>query len=388
MLLEGIKIVEMGQAIAGPFVGTVFADLGAQVIKVEPPAGDSARTWGPLDTNGDTGIFHYMNRNKTSVTLDVRQPEDRALFDELIDEADVFVHNLRPGVAGKLSIDAETLRKQNPRLIHGDIAAFGHVGPLKDRSGYELALQAYGGILSITGTPEAGPMRAGPSIMDLGTGMWMTIAVLAALMRRGANGEGCTLQASLLETAVSWMAVHLSNYVIDGEIPEPFGAGHQLVAPYGAYQASDGPIIIATGNDSLFAKLAAALGHPEWPKDQRFRTNTDRTENRAAIDALVSETIITREKAHWIELFADVQVPCVPIQNIAEMMDDEQVKAIGIMQPEPESGVSYVGMPFNVNGERPQIRKVASTLEEAIQARAQVEIAVAAGESPFEKLFG
>ncbi|MBT6093619.1 MAG: CoA transferase [Rhodospirillaceae bacterium] len=387
LLLTGIKVVEMGQAIAGPFVGTVFADLGADVIKIEAPGGDSARTWGPPNVDGSASVFHYINRNKTSITLDVRDPNDRRLFDKLIEEADVFVHNLRPGVAPKLGIDAETLRALNPRLIHGDVAAFGHVGPLKDRPGYELALQAYGGVLSVTGTPEAGPMRAGPSIMDFGTAMWMTIAVLAALMRRQATGEGCALQGSLLETAMSWMGIHLSNFVVDGKLPIPFGAGHQLVSPYGAFEASDGPIIIATGNDGLFVKLAAALGHPEWPQDPRFETNSKRTENRAAIDALISEIVATRDKAHWIELLGNQQVPCVPIQNSADLMADEQVAAIGIMQPEPGSDVPYVGMPFSVDGVRPPIKKAPSTLDEAARVKDEVEQAIAAGESPFERLF-
>ena len=386
-LLEGIKVVEMGQAIAGPFVGTVFADLGAQVIKVEAPGGDSARTWGPPDVNGSASVFHYINRNKTSVILDVRNEDDRAVFDKLIEEADVFVHNLRPGVAPKLGIDAETLRTQNPRLIHGDMAAFGHAGDLKDRPGYELALQAYGGVLSVTGTPEAGPMRAGPSIMDFGTAMWMTIATLAALMRRNVTGEGCSLQGSLLETAMSWMAVHLSNFVVDGKLPVPFGASHQLVSPYGAYEATDGPIIIATGNDNLFVKLADALGHPEWPGDPRFETNSKRCENREEIDGLIKGIIKTKDKAHWIQLFADAQVPCVPIQNAADLMADPQVEAVGIMQPEPGSEVPYVGMPFSVDGERPPFRRASSTLEEAADARQQAGEAVAAGESPFERLF-
>ncbi len=387
LMLTGIKVVEMGQAIAGPFVGTVFADLGAEVIKIETPAGDSARTWGPPNVDGAASVFHYINRNKTSVTLDVRDPDDRRLFDKLIEEADVFVHNLRPGVAPKLGIDAQTLRALNPRLIHGDVAAFGHVGPLKDRPGYELALQAYGGVLSVTGTPEAGPMRAGPSIMDFGTAMWMTIAVLAALMRRQVTDEGCSLQGSLLETAMSWMGVHLSNFVVDGKLPVPFGASHQLVSPYGAYQASDGPIIIATGNDSLFAMLAAALGHPEWTEDPRFQSNSNRTENRADIDALITEIVGTQTKAHWIDLLAGEQVPCVPIQNSADLMTDEQVAAIGIMQPEPGSDVPYVGMPFSVEGVRPPIKKAPSTLEEAAKVRGEVEQAVNAGESPFERLF-
>jgi len=386
-LLEGVKVVEMGQALAGPFVGTIFADLGAQVVKVESPDGDATRGWGPPHIAGDASVFHYVNRNKVSVALDLGDAADKERLDALLAEADVFVHNMRPGAAAKLGVDAETLRARFPKLIHGDIAAFGHVGPKRMQPGYELALQAYGGILSITGGPGAGPTRAGPSIMDFGTGMWMALAIAAALFRRSVTGEGCRIEGSLLETAVSWMGLHLANYATDGKLPVPMGVGLPLVAPYGAYEASDGPIIIATGSDPLFDRLAKALGHPEWSEDPRFATNSKRTENRDAIDAAVNEVIATRSKAEWVDELVAAGVPCVPIQNSADLMADEQVRALGILAPEPGGDVPIVGMPFNIEGQRPPMRRTASSREDIAKARETVSAAMAAGEEVFGKLF-
>lgn len=386
-LLEGINVVEMGQALAGPFVGTILADLGAQVVKIESPDGDAARGWGPPHIGEDASVFHYVNRNKLSVTLDVAQPEDRARLDALLAEADVFVHNMRPGSATKLGVDAATLMARHPRLIHGDIAAFGHVGPLKDRPGYELALQAYGGILSVTGTAGSGPVRAGPSIMDFGTGMWVALAVLAGLVRRSINGKGCRIEASLLETAISWMGLHLANFATDGKLPEPMGTSHPLVAPYGAFDAADGPIIIATASDGLFSRLAKALEHPEWLDDPRFASNSSRVGNRAAINAAISAVTATRPKADWVDILSAAGVPCVPIQNAAELMADPQVQALGILTPEPGGEVPIVGMPFNVDGERPPLRRAAPTRADAARTLSDLDAAIAGGANPFERMF-
>lgn len=386
-LLDGITVVEMGQALAGPFVGTICADLGARVVKIESPDGDAARGWGPPHIGDDASVFHYVNRGKVSVMLDLTQEDDRARLDALLAGADVFVHNMRPGSAAKLGVDAERLRARFPRLIHGDIAAFGHAGPMKDRPGYELALQAYGGILSVTGTPEAGPMRAGPSIMDFGTGMWMATAVMAALYRRSVTGAGCSLEGSLLETAVSWMGLHLANFATDGQLPIPMGAAHPLVAPYGAYQASDGPIIIATASDRLFQRLAKALGHAEWLEDPRYADNAGRIGHRAELDAAVGAVIATGTKTEWVDLLVEAGVPCVPIQNAAELMADGQVAATGMLIAEPGTGVALVGMPFNVDGEKPPIRSAAPSRAEAQAARGRLDAAIAAGNDPFDELF-
>ncbi|MEK9723703.1 MAG: CoA transferase, partial [Rhodospirillaceae bacterium] len=364
-LLDGVKVVELGQSLAGPWAGTIMADLGAAVIKVEAPKGDSARGWGPPFVNGAAAVYHYMNRNKAGLVLDLAAAADKALFARLIDEADVFVHNMRPGTVGKLGIDATALRTRNPRLVYGDMTAFGPTGPLAGRPGYEMALQAYGGIMSITGTEDGGPVRAGPSLNDFGTGMWTAIGVLAALVRRATTGEGCVIETSLLETAVSWLGLQIANYVRDGEIPKRMGSGHALICPYGAFRTADEPIIIAIGSDPLFRRLATALGHPEWADDPRFRTNADRLGNREAIDALVQGAVEIRPREYWLDHLAAAEVPCTPIQNVADLTVDEQVAATGILMTPPDADKPMTGLPLSVDGTRPVIHFSPPGLEAA-----------------------
>jgi len=385
MLLDGIKVVEMGQSLAGPWVGTIMADLGAKVIKVEPPTGDAARGWGPPFINGDASAFHVMNRNKTCLALDVTDAGDRVVFDRLIDEADVFVHNVRPGAAERLKIDAATLRGRNPALIYGDIAAFGHAGPLAQRPGYEMALQAYGGIMSVTGDAESGPQRAGPSVNDFGTGMWTAMGVLAALVRRGRTGEGCVIETSLLETALNWMSLHTANYVVDGILPKRMGAAHQLVCPYGAYETADHPIIIATGSDALFARLAGALGHPQWAEDPDFKTMPERLERREQVDSMVGKATAEHPRAYWLEHLAAAGVPCTPIQDLADVMADEQVAALDILVTPPDSTYPMTALPVSVDGTRPPLKRSPPTLEGARQA-AEDAAALPAGSSLFDAL--
>jgi len=376
----------MGQSLAGPFCATIMADLGAIVVKVEPPAGDAARGWGPPFINGDASVFHYMNRNKACLALDVREADDRAVFDRLITEADVFVHNVRPGAAERLGIDAATLQGLNPALIYGDIAAFGHTGPLAERPGYELALQAYGGIMSITGSEEAGSVRAGPSVNDFGTGMWTAMGVLAALVRRGATGRGCVIETSLLETAVNWMGLHLANYATDGEIPKRMGAAHPLVCPYGAYETADHPIIIATGSDGLFRRLAGALGHPEWADDARYATMPERLARRGEVDGMVAAEVAKQPRAFWIDHFAEAGVPCTPIQDVAQLWVDEQVRALGMLAPPADGAVPLTHLPVSVDGERPAMHRSPPTLEAATE-NARRAMAAAADKSLFSELF-
>ena len=386
VLLEGVKVVELGQSLAGPWAGTIMADLGATVIKVEAPNGDSARGWGPPFIQGDAAVYHFMNRNKLGMVLDIKDTAGRAVFDRLISEADVFVHNMRPGSVEKLGIDAMTLRTAKPSLIYGDMTAFGSNGPLAGRPGYEMALQAYGGIMSITGTEEGGPVRAGPSLNDFGTGMWTAIGVLAALVRRGISGEGCVIETSLLETAVNWVGLQMTNFSLDGKIPIRMGAGHALVCPYGAYQTSDQPIIIATGSDALFRRLAEALGHSEWANDSNYRTMEDRLARREEVDAMVQAEVIQNSRDYWMDRLTVHQVPCTPIQDLADLVDDPQISAIGLMTTPLDGEVPLVGLPLSVNGVRPEIRTSATTLDSA-QKTARWAASVPEENNLFQVLF-
>ena len=385
-LLEGVKVVELGQSVAGPWAGTIMADLGATVIKIEAPTGDSARGWGPPFIQGDAAVYHFMNRNKLAMVLDLKDIEDRAVFDRLISEADVFVHNMRPGSVEKLEIDAMTLRVARPSLIYGDMTAFGSSGPMAGRPGYEMALQAYGGIMSITGTEEGGPVRAGPSLNDFGTGMWTAIGVLAALVRRGISGEGCVIETSLLETAVNWVGLQMTNFVLDGKVPVRLGAGHVLVCPYGAYQTSDQPIIIATGSDALFGRLAEALEHPEWVDDSNYKTMADRLARREEVDSMVQAEVIKNSRNYWMDHLTAHEVPCTPIQDLADLVDDPQISAIGLMTTPLDGEVPFVGLPLSVNGARPEMRTSATTLDSA-QKTARRAASVPEEDNLFQALF-
>lgn len=358
MLLAGIRVLELGQILAAPYAAEILADLGAEVLKIErPEGGDDARGWGPPFWNGDAALFHQMNRNKRSVALDLKSPEGLARMLELLGETDVFVHNLRPGLPEKLGIGPQAMRERFPRLIYADIGAFGHLGPMKRQPGYELLVQAFGGPMSITGEADGTPVRCGPSINDLGSGMWAAIGVLGALVRRARTGEGCLVQTSLFETAIAWTSIATSNFLASGTPPRREGSKHASVVPYGAFPTADGPLIIGAGSDRLFRKLAEVLGHPEWALDPRFLANSDRVTNREAIEALVSAELRARPRAEWAELLEAAGVPCASIQSIPEVLSHEQTTALGMVQEVPDTPeVRLVAMPLSFDGVRPVAR--------------------------------
>lgn len=358
MLLSGIRVLELGQILAAPFAAEILADLGAEVLKVErPEGGDDARGWGPPFWHGDAALFHQMNRNKRSVALDLKSPEGLERMLALLAEADVFIHNLRPGLPDRLGIGPQAMRERFPKLIYADIGAFGHAGPMNRQPGYELLVQAFGGPMSITGEADGTPVRCGPSINDLGSGMWAAIGVLGALVRRGRSGEGCLVQTSLFETAVCWTGIAASNYLASGTPPRREGSKHPSVVPYGAFQASDGPLIIGAGSDRLFRKLCEVLGHPDWADEPKFLKNSDRVTNRAEIEARVTHVLSTRSRQEWASLLEEAGVPCASIQTIPEVLVHEQTEALGMVEDVPDTpGVRLVAMPLSFDGKRPRAR--------------------------------
>ncbi len=357
MHLAGIRVVELGQAIAGPFGSQILGDFGAEIIKIEKPEGDDARYWGKPYWGYAATMFHAMNRNKLSVTLDVTEPAGRQQFYELIDGADVFIHNLRPGVVGKLELDPATLMARNPRLIYCDISAFGDRGPLVDRPGYELFLQAFSGLMSLTGEPDGRAMRASPPINDIGTGMWAAIGILAALQGRHQTGKGCVVRTSLLETAMTWMCDAVASYLGSGDAPARVGNSHPQVSPYGDFAAADGRLILGAPNDRLFAKLATALERPELATDERFRDVAGRVANRSELDGILGPILAARPRDHWMRLFADAGVPCMPVASLPEVVDHPQTEAIGILCADPENPQARtVGSAVSFDGQRPKIR--------------------------------
>ena len=363
--LEGIKVVEIAQNLAGPYAGEILAALGADVVKVErPEGGDDARGWGPPFWRGTSPAFLTMNSDKRSITLDLKDPAAVAWLTAYLGDADVLVQNLRPGVLEAFGLGPEALLAKYPRLVYCSLWAFGRTGPLRLRPGYEPMVQAFAGLMTVNGDEGGPPTRIGTSILDYGTGMWAAIGTLAALVRRQQTGRGGVVDASLFETALAWLTGHYTAYRITGELPVPHRSGSRRLVVFQAFEAKDGPVIVAAGNDRLFAKLAEALGRPDWAQDARFATNAARVTNRAALIPEIEAIVRTRTKAEWLERLEQAGVPCAPIQTLAEVLAEPQTGATGMLQPVPELGLELLGLPLSFDGERPPIRRRAPHLGE------------------------
>jgi crotonobetainyl-CoA:carnitine CoA-transferase CaiB-like acyl-CoA transferase len=285
--LDGVVVVELGDSASAPFAGQILAALGADVWKVERPSGDSSRGWGPSQWKASGAAFHAMNRGKRCISVDIKDAGQLAMLHRLIAQhADVFLHNLRPGASAKYGLDPDSLRVTKPELICCEVGAYGHVGPLNREPGYDPLMQAFGGIMSLTGEEGQAPVRAGVSIVDFGTGMWAVVGIVSALYRRQRKHIGATVNSSLLETALAWMSIGIANYNADGEPGGRHGSGVAFIVPHRAYETADGHLIVSCANDKLFARLCDALGRPEWASDERFATNAARLRNRAQIDGL------------------------------------------------------------------------------------------------------
>lgn len=373
-ILAGLRVVELGQVLAGPFAGAIFADLGATVLKVEKPeGGDDARQMGQAFRHGDALLFHEFNRGKHSVVLDLKSPAGIAALHGLLEDADILLHNLRAGVPEALGIGAAEVCARHPRLIYCAISAFGNFGPLRDRPGYEPLLQAYCGLSSITGAPDGPPVRMGASVVDQGTGMWTVIGALAALHRRAQTGKGGVVDTSLFETAVLWAGQKLSEYANEGRAPQRHASGHPAFVPYQGFETADAPLLICCGNDRLFAKLCGALGQPDWLADPRFASNRARLTHQAALLPMIQALLAAEPRAAWLARLAAAGVPCAPINSIAELLEDGQFAASGMMQPVPGEDFSLVAMPLSIDGERPRIARGAPRLGEDHAARGAAE---------------
>lgn len=363
--LNGIRVIEIAHALAGPLAGNIMADMGADVIKVEKPdGGDDGRQWGPpFGPDGMTSLyFHAQNRNKRGVTLNLKNPEDIEKLHFLCADADILIQTLRPGLVEDFGIDAETMCARYPRLIYCNISAFGQAGPLSKHPGFDPLLQAYGGIMSITGRDDEPPTFNGASINDKATGMFCAIGALGALHKREKTGRGSIVDTSLFETAVHWVEGPLNAYLATGSVPARHGTGSAFIVPYQVFHASDSPLVIAAGNDRMFAACAAILGHPEWARDARFETAPQRVRNREALIPLMSEAAARRTRKELIVELETAGVPCSPVNNIKELAECEQLAAVEIIQDFPESGVTVAGLPISFDGKRPRSTKPAPRL--------------------------
>lgn len=361
--LDGIRVIEIGHSVAAPYAALVLAELGAEVVKIERPgSGDDARAWGdPVE--GASPTFHALNRLKRSVTLDLKSEEGREALRRLAAVSDVVIQNQKPGLAAQLGFDAAALRALNPRLIYANIHAFGDRGPLAGKPGYDPLMQAFGGLMSVTGHPGQPSVRVGPSIIDCGTGMWVVIGVLAALLRRAETGEGATVDTALFETALGWMVYFLPILSATGRAPGKAGSGTVMICPYQIFQCADGELMIAAGNDTLFAKLCRVLGHPEWAEDARFLHNPERVQNRRVLIPLIEGQTAARTVGDLAVALDAAGVPHAPVQDMGQVAAHPQTEAIGIRRS--AAGFDFFGLPLRLDGERPGRNAPAPALGEA-----------------------
>jgi crotonobetainyl-CoA:carnitine CoA-transferase CaiB-like acyl-CoA transferase len=354
--LAGVKVVEVGQNLAGPVASQILGDLGAAVIKIEKPGGgDDSRAWGPPFVDGTSMTFHSVNRGKRSVVLDLGDPAGLATLRRLVDEADVFVHNLRPGAAESLGLTAETLRASNPRLIYCAVGAFGHRGPLKRKPAYEILVQAFAGLMSVTGEVDGPPVRMGTSVIDYGTGIWTALATIAALLQREHTGQGCVVETSLFETGLFWLARQFAEVKVGGNVPQRHATGSPRIVGFQAFETQDGPLVVAPGNDRLFFKLAETIGHAEWAKDPRFATTAHRLQHKDALVDEIQRVFLTGTKQHWTERLEAAGVPCAPMLTLPEVLEDPQTQAMDMLAKLPGVDAEVVRLPMSFDGERPPL---------------------------------
>ena len=363
--LQGIRVIEIAQNLAGPYCAEILAHLGADVVKVErPQGGDDTRGWGPPFLDGAGSSFHAVNLGKRSVALDLKDAAGVKRLLALIDGADVLVQNLRPGSMQALGLDAPALLKRNPRLVYCSLWALGSMGPLRDHPGFDPMVQAFSGLMMMSGEPGGPPVRIGTQLLDHGTGMWAAIGVLAALLRRSATGRGGVVDTSLFETALGWWTIHYASYAMTGEVPPRHPTGSAKLIVFQGFEARNGPVVIAAGNDRLFAKLAVALGRADWAGDPRFANNAGRYEHREEILAEVARIVATRTKGEWIDILDQAGVPCAPVNTLPETLAEPQTEAVGMLMQVPGLDLRLMGLPLMLDGKRPPISRRSPKLGE------------------------
>jgi crotonobetainyl-CoA:carnitine CoA-transferase CaiB-like acyl-CoA transferase len=344
-------VVEVCQNLAGPLCGKILGDLGADVVKVEPPSGDAARRWGPPFHEGNGTMFAYANTGKRGLRLDLTTEPGLEVLRALIARADILVESLRPGALARMGMGWDEARALNDRLVYASVLAYGEEGPLRDLPGYEPLMQAHGGLLSYTGEKGGEPVRVGTSVVDLGTGIWTALGILAALRERDRTGEGSRVTGALFDTALLWSGYHLLGAMSEGAVPEPMGTELPMIAPYGTFPASDGPVMICAGTDGLFRALCRALHLPDLATDERFATNPERVAHRDAINARIRAATIEFTVQGLLARLRDAGVPAAPVKDVGELLEDEQARASGMMAADAD-GRPYGALPLRWDGRR------------------------------------
>jgi crotonobetainyl-CoA:carnitine CoA-transferase CaiB-like acyl-CoA transferase len=364
--LEGLRVLDLTRILAGPLCTMMLGDMGADVIKVEPPgSGDDTRTWGPPFAARESAYFLGINRNKRSITLNMAVKPGQDVLAGLIAQCDVLVENFKVGTLEKWGVTNEWLQENAPRVIRCSITGYGSTGPRAGLPGYDFILQAESGLMSICGEPDGAPMKYGVAIVDICTGMLACNSILAALQARHATGKGQHVEVSLFDTSLAMLANVASNHLVSGRDARRFGNGHPNIVPYTAYAVKDGMIAVSVGNDAQFAKFAAVLDHPEWARDARYATNPDRVTNRETLDTAIEAILRTRLAAQWLEKLTSAGIPCGKINSVAEALGSPHAKAREMVRTveHPTAGeVKMLGIPFRFSDTPASVRRAPPTL--------------------------
>jgi crotonobetainyl-CoA:carnitine CoA-transferase CaiB-like acyl-CoA transferase len=363
--LDGVKVLDLSRVLAGPYATMVLGDLGADVLKVEhPERGDDTRHWGPPFAGGESAYFLSVNRNKRSIGVDLKDEIGLERVKTLAAEADVLIENWRRGALEKLGLGYKALREENPDLIYCSITGFGP-GPDENRPGYDFLVQARGGIMGITGQPGGEPTKVGVAISDIVCGLFASNAILAALYRRSATGEGTRIEVPLFESTLGWLANRGQEYLVSGEDTGLIGNAHPSIVPYQTFHASDKPLVVAVGNNTQFANLCRAIGRPELAEDERYATNPDRVSNREALISELQQEFSKRSADEWADQIRAAGIPSGPVNTLADVFADEHVLGSGMLQAldHPSTGpLEMVASPLIVEGEHLPIRHAPPTL--------------------------
>jgi len=384
--LSKLRVLDLSRVLAGPWASQMLADLGAEVIKIERPgSGDDTRGWGPpymKDSSGaetsESAYFLCTNRGKQSVCVDMKTSEGQTVLRQLAGECDVVIENFKVGDAARYGLDYATLAARHPRLVYCSITGFGQTGPLQARPGYDFLVQAMGGLMSVTGTPDGEPQKVGVALTDIMTGLYATIGILAALAEREQSGLGQSVDLALLDVTAATLANQASNYLVGGLNPTRLGNAHPNIVPYQSFVARDGHLIVAVGNDAQFRRFVIALQRPELAEDVRFASNRDRVRHREQLIPLLQAALLERDKSEWLRILEQAQVPAGPINSVAEVFEEPQILARGmrVRVPHPDNAeLELVGNPIKLSRTPVEYRRpppklgehTASVLENLLQ---------------------
>jgi len=358
--LSGLKVLDLTRVLAGPLCTMILGDMGADVIKVEPPSGDETRAWGPPSLGGEAAYYLGVNRNKRGMVLDFSTEAGRDVLRAMIRAADVVVENYKTGTLEKWGLDDGWFRTEAPRVVRCSITGYGAVGPKAHLPGYDFVLQAETGGMSITGPQDGGPTKHGVAVIDLSTGLYAAIAILGALQARHATGRGQSVSVSLYQTGIAMLANVASNHLASGRAPGRYGNGHPNIVPYRTFRALDGELALAVGNDAQYRRFSGVAGHPEWADDPRLATNAVRVVNRVLADGLATEAIARHPVAWWIAELRAQGVPCGAVNDVPGALADAQTAALGMVQTidHPTAGtISALGFPFGMSETPPGTRR-------------------------------